>query len=173
MKRYLYLRNELILETPAPLQQEGASLLTVLSDEQSYYLPREKVFFGDSAPCQLIFPGKELFAVLSPEGEFSLYRGEVYRNGRKLEAGSVRLETGDKLFFGTALLCYRGDTLLLCGKDVLCSLPPCLAESKLPPGFPLYDRSPRRLPPPMQKSIELLRPRISRKHSGASSFAVS
>ena len=161
MKRYLYLRNELILETPAPLQQEGASLLTVLSDGQSYYLPREAIFFGDSAPCQLIFPGKDLFAVLSPEGEFSLYRGEVYRNGRKLETGSVRLETGDKLFFGTALLCYRGDTLLLCGKDVLCSLPPCLAESKLPPGFPLYDRSPRRLPPPMQK------------HSGASSFAVS
>ena len=125
MKRYLYLRNELILETPAPLQQEGASLLTVLSDGQSYYLPREKVFFGDSAPCQLIFPGKDLFAVLSPEGEFSL---------------------------------YRGDTLLLCGKDVLCSLPPCLAGSKLPPGFPLYDRSPRRLPPPIQKSIELLRP---------------
>lgn len=158
MKRYLYLRNELILETPAPLQQEGASLLTVLSDGQSYYLPREAIFFGDSAPCQLIFPGKDLFAVLSPEGEFSLYRGEVYRNGRKLETGSVRLETGDKLFFGTALLCYRGDTLLLCGKDVLCSLPPCLAGSKLPPGFPLYDRSPRRLPPPIQKSIELLRP---------------
>jgi len=69
MKRYLYLRNELILETPAPLQQEGASLLTVLSDEQSYYLPREKVFFGDSAPCRLIFPGKELFAVIYTAGE--------------------------------------------------------------------------------------------------------
>ena len=37
MKRYLYLRNELLLETLTPLKEEGASLLTVLSDEQSYY----------------------------------------------------------------------------------------------------------------------------------------
>lgn len=159
MKRYLYLQNELLLETLAPLSDAGAVPVAVLSSEQRYYLPREDIFLGGAAPCQLVFPGKALFAALSSEGYFCLTAGEVYWNGRKLKPGRrVQLGCGDKLFFGTALLCYQRKQLLVCGKDVLCGLEPCLAAPLLPPQFPLYDRSPRRLPPSLAKSIELLRP---------------
>lgn len=109
MKRYLYLREDVILETAEASREPGAELLVVLDEDRLYALPEEAVFIGTAPPCQLVSKEKEFFAVLRPNGEFCLRAGVLYRNGRRFSEGSVRLQCGDKLYFGESLLCFRGD----------------------------------------------------------------
>ena len=54
MKRYLYLREDVILETAEASREPGAELLVVLDEDRLYALPEEAVFIGTAPPCQLV-----------------------------------------------------------------------------------------------------------------------
>ena len=54
MKRYLYRREDVILETALPSPEPGRELLAVLGEDRLYALPRETVFIGNAPPCQLV-----------------------------------------------------------------------------------------------------------------------
>jgi len=158
MKRYLYLREDVILETAEASREPGAELLVVLDEDRLYALPEEAVFIGTAPPCQLVSKEKEFFAVLRPNGEFCLRAGVLYRNGRRFSEGSVRLQCGDKLYFGESLLCFRGDSIVLSGEKISCSLEELPLLRTKPPRFPQYSRSPRTKTPLREETVELLRP---------------
>ena len=158
MKRYLYRREDVILETAEASREPGAELLVVLDEDRLYALPEEAVFIGTAPPCQLVSKEKEFFAVLRPNGEFCLRAGVLYRNGRRFSEGSVRLQCGDKLYFGESLLCFRGDSIVLSGEKISCSLEELPLLRTKPPRFPQYSRSPRTKTPLREETVELLRP---------------
>ena len=158
MKRYLYRREDVILETALPSSEPGRELLAVFGEDRLYALPQETVFIGNAPPCQLVAKERGFFAVLRPDGEFCLHAGTVYRNGRRFSAGSVRLRCGDKLYFGESLLCFRGDSILLSGEKLRCSLEELPLLRTKTPRFPQYSRSPRTKTPLREETVELFRP---------------
>ena len=158
MSRYLYRTEDVITESGKPLAEHSAALLGVLTEDRFYALPKEPVFIGTAPPCQLVTTEKDFFAVLNPDGNFCLHTGKLYRNGRIFPGGSIRLQCGDKLYFGESLLCFRGNSLLLAGDKLSCSLDPLPGLSPGPLKFPEYSRSPRTRVPLLSETVEILRP---------------
>ena len=81
MKRYLYRREDVILETALPSPEPGRELLAVLGEDRLYALPRETVFIGNAPPCQLVAKERGVFAVLRPDGEFCLHAHQNAASG--------------------------------------------------------------------------------------------